>query len=652
VGGRITDFIVRRSTRRALATVVVPLVLVASASGARTQAAPASVRQFVLANLASRGSLTGRHVSAPASTAAAAACGTATGVQCSQVVVPLDRTGRVPGTISLHVEYLPADGPQRGVVFLIAGGPGQGSAHTFGLDSPSSAAVYRFLFPGYGIVAYDDRGTGDSGLLDCPGLQVANTADSQRAAAAACANTIGPPRDFYSTAQHAEDLDAVRQSLGVDKIALWGVSYGTKLAMAYALAHPDHVERLLLDSVLPPEGPDPYGADVLSRITQTLGTFCSDGGCRSATSDFGGDVAAVANKLAAKPLLGKVTLPSGRTVTKKVDGLELLTVVLDADLSPGLAAELPAVVHAARAGNTQPLLRLATLHDTGSVEQSADLSFALYAATVCRDGPFPWQPDTPISARSALLSAAVAALPAGSLGPFGPWAARFGNADFCLDWPSPAGGAALGMGPLPDVPMLAVSGSIDMRTPTANAVSVAARFPQGHVLVVQGVGHSTVTSDPSGCAARAVHSWMLGGAVPDQCARTKPLVAPVPALPAPGPLKPSHPAGALQTYAIASKTVREAEALWLMTAGLSGSTKPVPGIYGGKLVATSARTFNLVRYSIARGVTLTGKLRVTGLGPPIGFDGAVTVGGADATSGVLGLSGSSLRGTLGGRLVG
>ena len=204
-------------------------------------------------------------------------------VVCSQVVVPLDRRGIVPGTISLHVEVVPSSGPSRGAVFLIAGGPGQGSAHVFGFDSPAAIGLYRYLFPGYTLVSYDDRGTGESGLLDCPPLQSATQADAERLAAAACAASIGAPRDFYSTADHAEDLDAVRQSLGFNKIALYGVSYGTKLAMAYALAHPDHVERLLLDSVLPPELPDPFSANVARTMPATLTAFCSDGGCRSAT---------------------------------------------------------------------------------------------------------------------------------------------------------------------------------------------------------------------------------------------------------------------------------------------------------------------------------------------------------------------------------
>jgi len=86
-------------------------------------------------------------------------------------------------------------------------------------------------------------------------------------------------------------------------------------------------------------------------------------------------------------------------------------------------AEAPRAV----AINTQPLLRLSDLQNGSGLEPSIELSDALYAATVCHDGPFPWAPDTPIAARPALEQAAIAALPAGSFGPFGAWAARFGD---------------------------------------------------------------------------------------------------------------------------------------------------------------------------------------------------------------------------------
>jgi pimeloyl-ACP methyl ester carboxylesterase len=574
----------------------------------------------------------------------AAACGTTPGLICSTVVVPLDRTGVVPGSIALHVEVLPAEGPARGTLFLVAGGPGQGSAHVFGLGDPSQILLYRYLFPGYTLVAYDDRGTGASGLLDCPPLQAANTADDEQASAAACATTIGPARDFYSTAEHAEDMEAVRQSLGADKIALFGISYGTKLSLAYALAHPDHVDRLILDSVLPPELPDPYNADTLRAMPATLNAFCSDGSCRAATPNFAADVVFLANRYAARPLVGSVRDASGKRIRQRVDGLELLSTLLDADLNPGLAAEMPATLHAARLGNAQPLLRLARVHDVSAAPPSVDLSGALYAATVCRDGPFPWAPETPIAQRPALYQSAVAALPPGAFGPFGTWAARFGNADFCLKWPSPAGGAALGPGPLPNVPMLAISGGFDMRTPKEGAVSVVARFPQGHLLVVPGVGHGATLNDFSGCAVNVVRAWFQNGTIPPpSCPRGKPLVRTIDALPA--AKQPAHltPRG---TYVIAAKTLREAQTAWVIANG-----EPLAGIYAGKLVPNS-RGFTLVRYSIAPGVELSGSIKLTKTQLPLVFEGTVRVGGVSAAAGLLGLTEKSLRGTLGGQLVG
>src|SRR5919198_2618579 len=214
-------------------------VLIASAGATPSQISTRELRTSLLQRLTTQ--YAGRFT-AGRSAQAVAPCGKPTGVLCTDVVVPLDRTGVVPGAITLHVEVLPAAGTPRGTIFLIAGGPGQGSARSYALGDPDAVNLYHFLFPGYTLVAYDDRGTGDSGLLDCPGVQAALTADQQRSAAASCGASLGPNGAFYSTGDHAEDMEAVRQALGVDKIALFGVSYGTKLALAYALAHPDHVE--------------------------------------------------------------------------------------------------------------------------------------------------------------------------------------------------------------------------------------------------------------------------------------------------------------------------------------------------------------------------------------------------------------------------
>jgi len=274
---------------------------------------------------------------AGAAATALAPCGETPGLLCGSVDVPLDRTGRTPGTISLHVEELPPTTSERGVMFLLAGGPGQGSAHAFQLGSAQNAAFLRFLFPDYTLVAFDDRGTGESGLITCPQFQAstAGTADQQSALVAACATAIGPARRFYSTADHAEDIEAVRQALGLAQIGLFGVSYGTKLALAYALAHPDEVDRLLLDSVLETKGPDPYGANVVQAVPAKLAAFCSGGLCAKATPSFPRDVATLANRLESQPLQAKVLQPSGASKTVRMTGEDLLSAVIQGDLSPG-----------------------------------------------------------------------------------------------------------------------------------------------------------------------------------------------------------------------------------------------------------------------------------------------------------------------------
>jgi pimeloyl-ACP methyl ester carboxylesterase len=585
---------------------------------------------------------------AGSASAAGATCGSTQGLVCSTVVVPLDRSGVIPGTISLHVEELPAPGPSNGAVFIIAGGPGQGSAHVFDLGDPSSAEFMRFLFPGYTVVAYDDRGTGDSGLLNCPALQSSLSANGQDVLAAACASSIGPGANLYGTADHVADLDAVRQSLGFQQVALYGVSYGTKLALAYAYAHPANVSRMVLDSVLPTDLPDPYSANVARAMPATLQAFCSTGACSAATSDFAGDVVAVANRLAAKPARGQVLLADGKTKRDTLGGVDLLSVIVDSDLNPGLAAELPAAVHAARLGDVAPLLRLHLLDTEGSTFSAADLSAGLYAATDCRDGPFPWPADSTPATRPALLKQEIAALPPGTFGPFGTWASELGNASLCDLWPTPAGGVNLASGPLPNVPVLALSGGFDMRTPTAGAQSVIAQFPQGKLLVVPGIGHSVTTADPSGCAAAAVHDWMLDPTNGDTCQRPEFLVAPIGAFPKPPPA--GRRATPTATFAIALKTIQESEAAWLL-ANLDASP-PVPGLTSGKIVQSGRDGYRLVAYGLVPGVTVSGSLKLAERsGVTLKFDGLLTVAGASASRGTLQVSAKGLNGTLGGRSV-
>ncbi|HSX19786.1 MAG TPA: alpha/beta fold hydrolase [Gammaproteobacteria bacterium] len=79
---------------------------------------------------------------------------------------------------------------------------------------------------GYKVIFYDQRGSGKS-------------SDTQI------------NEQTITMAQFIADLDAVRAKLGYNKIILMGHSWGGLLAMNYAIAHPAHVEDLVLVNSAP-----------------------------------------------------------------------------------------------------------------------------------------------------------------------------------------------------------------------------------------------------------------------------------------------------------------------------------------------------------------------------------------------------------------
>ena len=124
------------------------------------------------------------------------------------------RTGRL-ALDSLHVMYWEECGNPRGVpLVFLHGGPGGGS-------SPDHRRYYDPKF--YRIIVYDQRGAGQSTPI---GSLVDNT-----------------------TGRLVDDLEHLRMHLGVERWLLFGGSWGSTLALAYAQAHPDRVLGLVLRGI-------------------------------------------------------------------------------------------------------------------------------------------------------------------------------------------------------------------------------------------------------------------------------------------------------------------------------------------------------------------------------------------------------------------
>jgi len=473
---------------------------------------------------------------APARAAALAfsPCLNSPGFSCTSLNVPLDRGGALPGTVALSVERMQAGPvPSHDAVVALAGGPGQAAI-------PLAQAAARAIAPalaGRDLIVFDQRGTGASGPLGCSALEGAETAGTIGRLFERCALQIGPARGSYTTQESVADIEAIRQAGGYEELVLYGVSYGTKVALQYAERYPQHVRALVLDSVVPTGRSDPFGVSMFAAMRPVLGELCSAGACAGITTNPLGDVARLAARLHRRSLKGAVYDGSGHRHSSALSEVDLLNLIGAGDLNPALRALLPAAVQSALRGDPDPLLRLNLLSEglipnlPGTPLASSDgIDEALFVDTTCEEALFPWQRSAAAPTRLAEALGALRALPGSELYPFDASVAWEDSLlPGCAGWPNvaPAPPAA---GPLPDVPALILSGAQDLRTPTSGAESVAARISGSQLVVVPYTGHSVLGTDFSGCAQAAVRAFFTSAAV-QPCASAPDPFGPTPITP-------------------------------------------------------------------------------------------------------------------------
>jgi len=455
-------------------------------------------------------------------------CGTPKGFQCATVPVPLDHSGQTPGSIGLKVARLPQTRPS-GILIALSGGPGQSSVS-------AAASFQTTLEPAlrsYQLVVFDQRGTGDSGVLDCPALQPLPDAVNYTASdTAACGDVVGPTRQFYRTIDSADDIDTLRQALGVDTIALAGTSYGTFVAEQYAARYPDHVDRLILDSVVPPSGVEQFTLSSFQAVNRVLTGLCGEGRCTGITNDPSGDTAGLAARLGAAPLSGTVFGPRGRRLaTTMANGEDLFGALVSGDLNPVLRSAYPGAVRSADDGDSAPILRLFRL-GLGSPPPVKQLSAALNVTSLCEDTQFPFGVADPLEARPGPMAAAEASIDPNAVPPFDLATVTMSSVGrSCILWPQTPTTPVSDPTTLPDVPALVLSGDQDLRTPNADAMATAARFPRSSYVQVPGNGHDELGGDITGCAREALTRFIAGRTVGDPCAGLTDLIDPLPVAP-------------------------------------------------------------------------------------------------------------------------
>src|SRR5450432_3354649 len=171
---------------------------------------------------------------------------------CGTLDRPLDPTGAVAGRIAIHFEYYPHSGPGKpsGTLVATEGGPGYPAT----LSRDAYLALFKPLRRQRDLLLMDNRGTGESGAIDCRELQTAEKWTVELTAA--CGRSLSSSAPLYSTAYAADDLAAILQALDIRRIDLYGDSYGTYFEQVFAVRHPNILRSIVLDGAYPLNGAD------------------------------------------------------------------------------------------------------------------------------------------------------------------------------------------------------------------------------------------------------------------------------------------------------------------------------------------------------------------------------------------------------------
>jgi pimeloyl-ACP methyl ester carboxylesterase len=400
-------------------------------------------------------------------------------VQCGSVQRPLDPDRPGGPTIDIHYVVVPALARRKlpDPVFLLAGGPGQSAIALAG----NTMGLFQRLGNRRDLVFVDQRGTGRSAPLICDeqrSLPLAEQADpkQQLLRLTACRNQLqrlayGDLR-FFTTTLAMQDLDAVRQKLGVGQINLVGASYGTRAALEYQRQFGPQVRRMVLDGVAPPDMVLPSSASPDAQAAlDGLFAFCaSQPVCAASHPRLREDWAAL---LASLPRSARLAHPLTGVLEDVHLSRDMVLAAVRAPLySPALAAALPVAITEAAQGRFTALLGLSLPLSARKAQRIAE---GMHFSVLCAE-------DYP---RMDLVDA-----PAGA--DFGTSFARQLQS-VCADWPRGKVPAAFYNIPVSQVPVLLLSGGLDPATPPRHAARVASALgPQARHLVVAQAGHGVL----------------------------------------------------------------------------------------------------------------------------------------------------------------
>ena len=442
--------------------------------------------------------------------------------RCLAVTVPLDHFDPAdPATLDVIVGVHPASAvPSKGLLVTAVGGPGASGL----TDADSLLTMWSdAIVTHYDIVYFDQRGMGESDGIYCPravlgarraeGAATFDRIASGRRFARRCVAELDAPTllPHLGTDQAAEDLERIRQRLGSPPMTLYGTSYGTQLAAAYARRHPEGLRGLILDGVVDTSLSAPaFWASAARSFESVLDETLAVCGRRPACQrDMPQGARTVYDQLDARLARGPIRVAGGTgLMTRSL----LQTYIASSLYSTGgradILRDLARVAHGDYARLVEGAWIAAGVDPATWRLLNTGLSYASYFGVQCADSrSYPGTSDERAAQWTAAGDLINRQLP--RMGRF-----VFENDLPCAWWPDPP---ALAEPPAPlvaaGIPTIILTATGDPITPHTQGEAVFRALAEGHLIRTTGSGHVTLWPDAP-CSYAPVEQLLLHHRLP------------------------------------------------------------------------------------------------------------------------------------------
>jgi pimeloyl-ACP methyl ester carboxylesterase len=447
---------------------------------------------------------------------------------CGKLTVPMKRNEVSKGKVRLPVVIVPSKSqpPQPDPIVYMAGGPGANAiAQAQDLVNVGLNQKRNLIIMNQRGVAYTEPD------LACPEIDGAYAealglpSDSQAAmtmhvaATKACHDRLtaaGVDLSAFNTSENAADFADLRQALNLEQWNVYGLSYGTTLALSLLRDHPAGIRSLIIDAVLPPAAVSlGWTWTNANEAINNIFRACADQpACAAKYGDLSTKFTAQVQKLEAQPLTLTVTVPGTKTSTKVVlDGGALVNWLGSLPDAVVPLTSVPAAISALTQEHPTQIAEARSMAANPSAIGA--VGYGLMYGVICGE----WVPFEPASQILTQGQLAFPAYPKSVLSQ--PMGLTFMTED-CAVWDVPRAPASVRQVTISTLPSLVLNGSFDGKSAPQWGIYAAGTLQNSTTVTVPGSGHGALfgiqmppNAPAHGCVQNIVASFLAKPEHPD-----------------------------------------------------------------------------------------------------------------------------------------